>query len=120
MATPFQYGGLQRKQFAFIVNNHQVAGAAIHTVRFANWRRLCSRRWHRKKNVELSAVAGLAGDLDAATVVNDDSMDNGQTQTGPLAGRFGREEWIEDFVQVLRRDSVAGVANAQFVVQAGF
>src|SRR5690606_39736487 len=50
----------------------------------------------------------------------DDAVDGGEPQSRTLAGRFGREEWLEHFVAHVGRDSHAGVGHANAHVVAGF
>jgi len=52
---------------------------------------------------------GTIVQADRAAVELDDLTHNGQTQSGALAGRLGREEWLEDFVEVIGHDAGAGV-----------
>src|SRR5262245_61036224 len=62
---------------------------------------------------ELSVVADMAINLDrAAVLLGYDVIADRQAQTGPLAGRLGREERLEQLVLDLRRDARTVVSNA--------
>jgi hypothetical protein len=61
----------------------------------------------RKPDRELDELAGRAVDLDrAAMLLGDDVPADPETQPGPLAGRLGREERLEQAVAEFGRDAV--------------
>src|SRR5258707_634461 len=49
--------------------------------------------------------------LDSASVFGDDSVADRQPQAGSAAQRFGCEEGVKYFLQMLRRNSAAGVTE---------
>ena len=55
----------------------------------------------------------LALDVDVAVVALHDRVHDREAEAGALAGRLGREERVEDVVQVLRRNADAGVAELE-------
>src|SRR5262245_10802113 len=59
------------------------------------------------------SLAKLRFQVDAAAVALDQPLADGQAQARALAGRFGREEGLEDLLQRLRRDAFAGVLHDQ-------
>src|SRR5205807_2410158 len=59
-----------------------------------------------------AGVAGLGGDVEAATVaLHDGVVDDVESLAGAAAGRLGGEEGIEDLVANLGRDTGTGVAD---------
>src|SRR5512147_128097 len=66
-----------------------------------------NRQPHRKSR---SLPLG-ARDLDVAPVLLDDTIAHGQTEPRALERVLGREEGVEDLVDVLFRDSPAGVGK---------
>src|SRR6516225_10239659 len=68
-----------------------------------------SRQPHR----ELGEVADFAVNRDgAAVLLGYDLVADRQPKPGALAGRFGREEWLEQFLLVFRRNPGAIVTNS--------
>jgi hypothetical protein len=53
-------------------------------------------RYHGQIHAKARSDADLAVDLDVPPVLLDAAEDRGQAQTGPLAGRLGSEEGLED------------------------
>ena len=105
-----------------------VVDAAAGSQRSCSWRRAASR--HRSEQIRHRMAFGLpralaqpaAGrgtscpgpvrcHLDAAVVLLDDAVGQRQAQAGALAHRLGGEEGVEDAVEVLRRDALAGVGD---------
>src|SRR6516165_10338784 len=67
-----------------------------------------SRQPHR----ELGEVIDFAVDRDSAAVLlRHDLVADRQPKPGALAGRLGREEWLEQFIPVFRRNADAVVAH---------
>src|SRR5262245_45216476 len=58
---------------------------------------------------ERGTHAHLARDPDLAAVAAEDGMHHRETEAGPLAGRLGGVEGIEDVLQMLGRDADARV-----------
>src|SRR5262245_65007798 len=70
-----------------------------------------SRQPHR----ELGEVADFAVDRDgAAVLLRYDLVADRKPKPGALAGRLGREEWLEQFVPIFRRNAHAIVAHPDF------
>src|SRR5262249_39058695 len=66
---------------------------------------------HRQDDAEPGALAGCAGDFQAAAVVLDHAVSNAQTQSRSVADPFCREKGVEDLRQDLLRDAAAVVGN---------
>ena len=67
----------------------------------------------RQSNGELGKLAELAGDSNrAAMLLGNDVVADREAKTGALAGRFRREEWLEQLVFNLGRNAGAVVAYA--------
>src|SRR5690349_10665312 len=72
------------------------------------------RLGHREREVEPRSLPRLAFDPDPATVCFDDSLGNGQSESGAHAlGAFGLPVWIEDVAEMLAGDSRSGVADRE-------
>src|SRR5579864_3809837 len=66
----------------------------------------------RQSNGEFGELLRVALDLDRATVLlSHDVVADRQPKAGPLAGRLGREERLEQLVLDVGRDANAVVAN---------
>src|SRR5262245_2462709 len=63
------------------------------------------------------ALVGKAADLNRAAVFLYDAVAQTQTQPGTFAGFFGGGEWVEDAVEVFRRNAGAVVADGNFGVR---
>src|SRR5689334_3406969 len=63
------------------------------------------------RDSKCGAGTGNAFGLDRATVLFNDSVTDGQTETRAFADRLCSEEWIEDLPQVLCFDAAACVAD---------
>ena len=63
-------------------------------------------------------MSRLAVDLDMPVALLDDAEDHGQSQPGPLADPFRREERLEDAGFHFRRHAAAGVGHRQQDVAA--
>ena len=50
----------------------------------------------RKVNDERCPLAGCGLDVDGTVVFLDNPVTDREAETGPLADRLGREEWVED------------------------
>jgi hypothetical protein len=58
-----------------------------------------------------SLAAPRAGDVHLAVMFLDDSITDGQAETGALANRLGRVERVEDAAQILGRYADAVILN---------
>ena len=73
----------------------------------------------RQEDLErLAPWPGSAVHLDPAPVLLDDAKDGGQAQPRAFAGFLGGEERFKDARQHVRRNSAAGVADAQTDIPA--
>src|SRR6185503_802782 len=59
------------------------------------------------------ALSQLALHPDLAAVGGDDAVADREAEAGALAHRLGREERVEDLVEVLRRDAAAVVGDGE-------
>ena len=53
---------------------------------------------------------------DEAARLLDDAVDRREPEAGPLADLLGREEWLEDLAEHVRRDPAAGVGDRKRAV----
>ena len=65
----------------------------------------------RQEDAEAGALAGVALDLEAASLVVDHPVGDAQTQAGAVADALGREERVEDLRQDLVGDAAAVVGD---------
>ncbi len=70
-------------------------------------------RAHRLRQIdgEGRAVSERAGDLDVAVGLLDEAERLAQAEAGSLADLLGREERLEDRVEIFRRDAGAGILD---------
>src|SRR5262249_31110718 len=68
----------------------------------------------RKLDVEGSAFSGRRAHIDFTGMFFDDSVADGEAQTGAAAAGFGGEKWIEDAMDVFAGNARAGIGNFDF------
>jgi hypothetical protein len=61
---------------------------------------------------EFGSLAGRAGDIDPAFVPADDAEYEGKAQAGANADRLGGKKRLKDAVEVLGRDALAVITDA--------
>src|SRR5262249_17624895 len=124
--------GIERAQALLILHQQDRAAAGeirrrlrrlareYELARFGGSRLLGTRDMTRQENAEDGAASDLRFREDEAAGLLDDAVDGGKAEPRALADLLGREEWLEDFVDMFRRDALAGVADLdQHVVARG-
>src|SRR5262249_40831859 len=79
--------------------------------RFGGSRFLGTRDMTRQENAEDGAASDFRFREDEAAGLLDDAVDGGKAEPRALTDLLGREEWLEDLVDMFRRDALAGVAD---------
>jgi hypothetical protein len=67
----------------------------------------------RQEDVEARSLFDAAFDRDAAAMLDDDAVHQGEAKAGALADRLGGKERLEDAGQRLRIDAAAGIADGE-------
>src|SRR5512144_102259 len=84
---------------------------ALCSLRFS----LCTLRsfplLHRQTDTEGGTLTNFTVHLDTPPVVLNNHVTDRETQPGPPAVRFGRKKWIEDLVQMLLGNAMAGISE---------
>jgi len=73
----------------------------------------------RQLDAHQRAFSGNAGNFNIAVMFGDDAVRDCQTQPGTAANGLGREEWIKDARQHIRRNTLAIITNCDPDVVAG-
>ena len=63
----------------------------------------------RQPYAESGAFADFALHFDASVMFLQDAIGQRQAQSCTIADRLGSEEWIEDLLEMFRRDTLAGI-----------
>src|SRR5262245_59376994 len=69
-------------------------------------------RLSRQINLELSSLAGQAGEIDEPAMPSNYGSDGRKPQSRPMTSLFGRKEGVEDAVHDFARNADAGVSHA--------
>ena len=70
-----------------------------------------SRRWRGSSTVSSAPPSGALRGVDLPAEVLDDAVGDGEAEAEPLADRLGREERIEDAVDLVRRNAGSVVGD---------
>src|SRR5205823_4909514 len=73
-----------------------------------------------KINPKIGAAANLTFNLNETPMPPDDTRHSGQAQTRSLAGLFGGEKRLEDFLDHVGGDACAGVLDLNQHIRSGF
>ena len=64
-----------------------------------------------QEDCEFRSFAGSAADVDRPAMADDDAVNDGESETGSLAGRLCRVEWLEDPAQLRVVHAASGVRD---------